>query len=476
MKQTIHILKKDIRYLRLEIGMVMAMAVSFGWMHNRAAYPWWVLLVAAATFLVVRVIQAEPIPGDKQFWITRPYNPTSLLSAKLGFIVLFVNLPVGIAQLVVFLREGFPLAPNLYGIVWVLLLTIFGLTLPVAALAALCPGLMQFTLSGILLYATAQGMVLYIRQTAVPDEVDWIRYSIAALPVGIMAIWSLWSQYRSRRTPSNRAIAVSVVALGLFAASFVPLGWTMAIQSQMSDGEFASSTFQIELDSVNPPRTPFSIGRQRVRLEFPLVVRNVPDDGFFKASLFNVTLAGRDGEVWEPPGVYGAPVGTFSKRHLDQWVGLPISIFDAWSGGPVRVRGTFYLTVFGEPQEETFVLSTDPVNLKRGLQCYAYDVALEKSISCRLPFRSPPFVMSARRQDEELGDFGRAASYSPFPAGIDMNRIWEGWILFRKTLYSDVVTYDLREGQEITMVVQEPVAHLHRDFSVVIDLPESIEN
>ena len=476
MKQTIHILKKDIRSLRLEIGMVMAMAMSFGWMHNRAAYPWWILLVAAATFLIVRVIQAEPIPGDTQFWITRPYNPTSLLSAKLGFIVLFVNLPVGVAQLVVFLREGFPLASNLYGIVWVSLLTIFGLTLPVAALAALCPGLMQFTLSGILLYAAAQGMVLYIRQTAVPDEVDWIRYSIAALPVSIMAIWTLWSQYRSRRTSSSRAIAVAVVTLGLFAASFVPLGWTMAIQSQMSDAEFASSTFQIELDSVNPPRAPFSMSRQRVRLDLPLVVRNVPDDVFFNASLFNVTLAGRDGEVWEPPEVYGAQVETFSERSLDQWVGLPRSIFDAWSGGPVEVRGTFYLTVFGEPQEETFVLSTDPFNLKGGLQCYAYDVASEKSISCRLPFRPPPFVMSVRRQDEELGDFQRAASYSPFPAGIDMNRIWEGWLLFRKTLYSDVVTYDLREGQELTMVVQEPVAHLRRDFRVMIDLPDSIEN
>ncbi len=476
MKQTIHILKKDIRYLRLEIALVLAMSVCFALMHNRAAYPWWVLLAAAATFLIVRVIQAEPIPGSTQFWITRPYNWASLLSAKLAFIVLFVNLPVAVAQLVVFLREGFPLASNLTGLVWVAFLTIFGLTLPVASLAALCPGLMQFTLSGILLYVPALGTVSSIRLDAGPNEIDWIRYSIAALPVGLVAIWSLWAQYHSRRTISNRLVAVAVVSLGSFAAVLVPPDWTMAIQSQLSEVQFDSSVFRIDLDPANPPRPPVTMTRQRVRLEFPLVVENIPDNAFVKTSLFNVMLTGNDGELWKPRRVYRGPPGTSSEKSLDQWVGLPQSLFDAWRGGPVEVRGTFSLTVFGEPQEETFVLSTDPVNLKHGLQCYAYDLASEKSISCRLPFRSPPFLMSARREDEMLGDFERNPSYSPFPAGIDMNRVWEGWLLFRKTIDSDVVTYDLREGQDVTMVIQEPVAHLRRDFRVVIDLLDLIEN
>ncbi len=138
MSQTIHILKKDIRHLRLEIGVVFVMGIAVAGIPPNAL-SLGLLMAVAGAYLIVRVVQAEPIPGDTQFWITRPYRWTSLLAAKLSFIVLFVNLPVFGAQLVVFVRDGFSLIPNLTGLVWGFLLAFLGVAVPVAALSALTP-------------------------------------------------------------------------------------------------------------------------------------------------------------------------------------------------------------------------------------------------------------------------------------------------------------------------------------------------
>ena len=210
-RQTMHILKKDIRYLRVEIGLVLAMALCFGWMQNRTFYPWWTLLGAAGIYLIARVIQAEPIPGSEQFWITRPYRWTSLLAAKTAFIVLFVNLPVFLAQLVVFVRDGFPLVPNLSGLLWGFLLMIFGVAFPVAALAALTPGLMQFILVGILAFGLGTLPIGFISDVRWPIQIGWIRDSIKAASLILVSAGTLYAQYRTRRTSWSRWVAVAVL-------------------------------------------------------------------------------------------------------------------------------------------------------------------------------------------------------------------------------------------------------------------------
>ena len=36
--------------------------------------------------------------GDRQFWITRPYRWQSLLGAKVRFVLVFLNLPMTVAD------------------------------------------------------------------------------------------------------------------------------------------------------------------------------------------------------------------------------------------------------------------------------------------------------------------------------------------------------------------------------------------
>src|ERR1035438_216868 len=122
MQQTWHIFKKDVRYLRLEIAFLLALAFLFGWMDSRGSLVRAVaddvepLFALAAAYTIARLIHAESIPGENQFWITRPYRWQSLLAAKLLFVVAFVNLPVFLVQANILIVSGFPIAAIVPGL------------------------------------------------------------------------------------------------------------------------------------------------------------------------------------------------------------------------------------------------------------------------------------------------------------------------------------------------------------------------
>ena len=69
MRQTLHILRKDVRYLWREICLVLALDAMFVWIEMHSPDPWWaeMLLTVAAGYLIARLIHAEALPGDRQF-------------------------------------------------------------------------------------------------------------------------------------------------------------------------------------------------------------------------------------------------------------------------------------------------------------------------------------------------------------------------------------------------------------------------
>src|SRR5207245_1051798 len=142
MNQVLHIFRKDIRQHWWEIGASLAMAVAYAWNESRhdtgSGYfqvgassflmpilaP---LLVAAWALAIVRVIQAESLAGDRQFWVTRPYEWKKLLAAKVLFVLVFVNVPLLILQAFLLVKAGFPLRAHIPGLLglqapWLLIL------------------------------------------------------------------------------------------------------------------------------------------------------------------------------------------------------------------------------------------------------------------------------------------------------------------------------------------------------------------
>src|SRR5713226_5447611 len=120
MRQALHIFRKDIRLLWPEIEVSLLVVAASIWLANRQL-PLWpgiavsqtealetarFLLPLAGLILIARVIHAEALPGDRQFWRTRPYAWKSLLGAKALFVLAFVNIPMLAANAILIRANG----------------------------------------------------------------------------------------------------------------------------------------------------------------------------------------------------------------------------------------------------------------------------------------------------------------------------------------------------------------------------------
>jgi hypothetical protein len=175
MKQAWHIFAKDARHFWPEIAATVTIAVLFAWIGQYAwtspsgyegnstealrsvaglvtgllPVSWWVL--------ITRVVQGEKLVGDRQWWITKPYEWPQLLGAKLLFIAAFILLPFLMAQCVLLEEAGFRWFDYLPGLGFDLALVIALMIVPVVALAAVTSGFgrVMLTMLGFLILFVA---------------------------------------------------------------------------------------------------------------------------------------------------------------------------------------------------------------------------------------------------------------------------------------------------------------------------------
>lgn len=215
MPQALHIFTKDVRRLRWEILVVLALAAAFVGAEVRrdqtdTLFNSTVLLPLAWIYLIARVIHAEALSGHKQFWLTRPYSWKSLLAAKALFVLAFVTLPMLIADVAIVAAEGFNPGSHLSGLLWEQLLWWLVFIIPTVVLAAVTTGLVEFV-SWLLLLV---GSLYVIGMNQRPNWAAWRwpHFTLDTVVLGSCAVIVVW-QYARRRT----AIAQAVIA-GIFVA------------------------------------------------------------------------------------------------------------------------------------------------------------------------------------------------------------------------------------------------------------------
>jgi hypothetical protein len=167
-----------------------------------------ILLPLGLWFLIAQLIFQEALPGDRQFWLTRPYRWTNLLAAKILFVVIFGSVPLFLADCYILgvQRLGvFDDVPRLL-LRQALLAALF--LLPALALATLTSGLLQFVLAWFigLLVLVAQ-LVLSSHGTGfVVSSGEAFVFVFATTCVGVV----LW-QYATRRTTVARVVLLAVI-------------------------------------------------------------------------------------------------------------------------------------------------------------------------------------------------------------------------------------------------------------------------
>jgi hypothetical protein len=178
-----------------------------------------ILVMLAFSILIVLTIQADPLVGDRQFWVTRPISRWNLLAGKALFIIGTIHLPILIAQLTAMLANHLSLSQH-----WFLLLqnqlAIGAFAAIVVLMAAATRSLARFALLAIVLFYAFQltdffFLILPAMLGAVNVE-PWDSaagiQSLIRFPIIILtALILLWFQYSTRAR--NRTLIFSILAI-----------------------------------------------------------------------------------------------------------------------------------------------------------------------------------------------------------------------------------------------------------------------
>jgi hypothetical protein len=450
--QTIHIFRKDVRYLWLEICLFIFLTALFGWRD----YEWSeVLLPVTAAFLIARLIHAETIPGDTQFWITRPYRWRNLLAAKLLFIFAFVNLPVLIARIILIDRAGFPLAFELVPLLWSQLLMIVAFCLPVAALAAVTADMATFVLSTLVLVIIgffSNPLIGIFRRGMEsvdwPEGVEWIRPGLFLAIVIITSAVLLFIQYRARHTKLSRILGMVLLLAGLLSFLSISPALATELQARLSSRPSFASEIRVEVGAM--PRK-FAASRREAQLSIPLDIAGIPDGLEPHFDGLSITLEAPDGRRAQAFSIPTRNSGG-SGFTFDDILFVDPSFFALESKQSVKMRGVTYITVFGGPRATNVTFTHGPQNVGDGLRCYIDERSGQ--LHCQSAFRWPRLLIDAKVR-ELKEPFWPLISYSPFPAGVELNYIEDHRV-------SGPPPHD----PQATILVMKPLAHFRTDFSV----------
>jgi hypothetical protein len=483
MRQALHIFKKDVHHLWFEITVAISVVAAFTFTGARRAL-WLInpgtnriaawtlvmfLLPLAWWTLIARVIHDEALPGDRQFWITRPYAWNSLLGAKALFILAFINLPMLIADGVIVRAYGLPLGAELPGLLWSQILLTIVFLLPMVALSALTTGFVQ------LIFAILTPCVIALAVAIVDPEVvlgaflggsDWVRSYYAFLVISVAALAILIWQYSRRKTAAARSLAVAAGILVVAGITLIPWSAAFRIQSWLSKQRVDPPSAHVDFDSGNTWLTRAVIaGDDRVRVDLPLKTTGLPSGMIAKPEGFSLHLQAPDGTMWQADQL---PLRYASK--MGQEFSLQATVDGAFyrkvKDEPLKVRGSLYLTLFGNRQTARVPFGDRSVPVPRVGVCSASRGANRQSyfLICSSAFRFPAvlvsyrFIQSAKDTLQEVWSSTepRAISYSPFPADPGINPVSQDFTF-------STVPVPLSEA---TVDTVEALAHIRRDFEI----------
>lgn len=180
-----------------------------------------VLVVVTWCLLIIRAYHAEALVGDRQFWLTRPYERKKLLAAKLLFVAIFVYAPLVIAQVALQLAAGLNPVAGIAGMAFDLLLITGIIVVPFMAIAVVTSSFFGGIMSVV---AVAIGSVIvgamHIPPFAniIPFRLPWgSQLPLALLFLSVCAA-AVVLQYARRNALLSRLVLLAIpVVLGAFA-------------------------------------------------------------------------------------------------------------------------------------------------------------------------------------------------------------------------------------------------------------------
>jgi len=395
MKLAFYIFWKDARYLWREIAVSLALLIASGWIVPREwADPgfthagatsvsalagvffendFWtrlllVLLPVSWLFAVVRAIQSDSLVGNRQFWLTRPYDWKQLLAAKCLFILAFVNLPLLILDLYLLARAGFAPAHYMVGLLWMQWLITLILVIPIAALATLTTTVVQLllTLLVIVLYMVGSSFVAERFPAASFTSTEPLpTILLIATPLAVIGL-----QYARRRTILSRSLILGLMAALVLITVFAPYRTLISRQYATLTGA-EQPPLQLALGknlgtwtSVgNPDRTWFGIS-------LPVIISRSEPDSILILKGSQVEVDGSNGLHWDAGWTSMNSMHILPGQSLTTVsFALPVELYQQLRYADVKLHVTLAFTYFRDATQRTFVVPAGTFALPEGDLC-----------------------------------------------------------------------------------------------------------
>jgi len=456
MKQTLHIFRKDVKLYWAEIVATLAVTAMFVWTYPRGwpgvpTVPVWSwvpeaivgLLLVSWLVLITRVIHAESLVGERQFWITRPYLWPQLLGAKALFLAVFLYVPTFLAQCILLRKAGMHPLAYLPGLFFNLLLVTGIVVLPMACMAAVTRNFAK-TLLALLCLILFVGGVAYL-SSIMPTSSSTEGFSdelsfVLAVSVFVAV---LMIQYARRWTKLACALlvalAVTFSVMGLFWPDNFGVEDTYPVLSKPTGPHLAFA--QVPAMSSSPNLD--SGDSREFTMVFPVAISGIVSNTAVKVEQARVSFTAAGGARWIShwQEVYvtwlpGEPAGTVSLK-------ISRAIFDRMKDKPVTVEISLAFAILKSGSVTRLLLPEGRFEIPGGSLCRT-TAAWQSNISCLSPMRQPRLMLVETRftredcsaappsNDGDLG-FGWIGTLDTEPSDFGLTSVWDSVVYFQRS-------------------------------------------
>ena len=409
MKQILHIFRKDIRHHWPEILTVLVLQAGYVW---RAPKQWSVLLEArgidrflnisadillpvAWCFLIVRVIQSEPLVGNRQFWITRPYEWPKLLVAKIVFIFAFVNIPLLISQAILLRVAAFSFLHNLPGLLGMHIGLSCLLLLCVGTLGTITRNLGQAALVALVVLAALAGTA-YLSSllpkgdiAALTGKFEMLEEVLMFGAAGTAALW----QFARRHTSGPRYLVLVAGCVVVLILAVLPTN-SMIESAYPRRIPATVPNLQVSLIPVEAPAPnglEFRAPQTEMMVRFPVRFSGIEPNQVVEIEGKKISIDGPNGFHWDLGWQ-----NSWTKLWPDDsssYVNFEIKpeLFKKVQKTHVTVHISLLLATFKQSRLHKISLSEGPFPIE-GIGLCRIAGFTEGEIDCRAPLSSPIFV------------------------------------------------------------------------------------
>jgi hypothetical protein len=244
----LHILKKDWRLLwpliaALTIlqGLLAFARFTVGQFFNGLpTVPMALLELLAVAIVIILAVHQDPIPGVRQDWLVRPIRRGDLFLAKLLFVVVLVQGPMFVTDLLQGLADGFSFGQSAGAAFAYAVRMLLTLSLPVLAFATLTVNVTETIVAALGVLAVIVAFLIVPRlvganRPAALTGFVWVPSLMREALLLVAAAGVLILQYRWRRTWAARALFAGALVAGL-SAPFLAWQPTFRVQGLLTAG------------------------------------------------------------------------------------------------------------------------------------------------------------------------------------------------------------------------------------------------